>query len=129
MIRKAIFICNEQVEKTKKMLSNFVRREYSVERSPKGNHNLVKKVSGPKVWVQWAQCDNLNIANILEVAGQEADHFVGLIAMKEIPKVALVIKVHTNGWTPIYLAYRETTNSSEQIAESEQLSKVLEHLL
>ena len=131
MIKKTIFICCEQVEKAKKVLSDFVHKEYFVAQTANTDHDLVNKAGGSNVWVQWTQCDHASIAGILSAADADASHFVGLLQIDEIPKVASAIKgmVSAKRLIPVYLAYRDTTNSAERTAENEQLSRVLKLLL
>lgn len=131
MIKKAIFICCEQVEKAKKVLLDFVRKEYSVSQTVNTDHDLVSKAGGPEIWVQWTQCDHASIADILSTADADASHFVGLSQIDEIPKVASAIKgmVSAKRRIPVYLAYRDTTSSTERTAENEQLNRVLNCLL
>ena len=43
MIKKTIFICCERVEKAKKVLSDFVEKEYLEARTANADHDLVNK--------------------------------------------------------------------------------------
>ena len=81
--------------------------------------------------MQWTQCDHTSVAGILSATDADASHFVGLLLVDEIPKVASVIKgmVNAKRLIPVYLAYRDTTNSAERTAENEQLTRVLKLLL